>query len=210
MSVQERGMDYNVMASYDLLLRLPPNLLQPSSLLRRHRLKLVTTSKVCDARLREPRRSAADIVAEGDAMAGDPAIVSAAQAEIAASEARALAQPSPALAAVKRVSPLSTVDMAAGATGAASGSVDAGDGLSPVDRVAASLAAAAAAASAAASSAAQGVYTAAVPYAGVHCMAVEVYARLARIIQRLGPLPTSLAMCSAWLVESGVALEASP
>lgn len=137
--------------------------MQPSSLLRRHRLKLVTTSKVCDAKLREPRRSAADIVAEGDAMAADPAIVSAAQAEIAASEVRALAQPSPALAAIKRIPPLSSVDASA------SGSLDAGDGLSPVDRVAASLAAAAAAASAAASSAAQGVYTAAVPYAGGLC-----------------------------------------
>ncbi|KAL4443837.1 hypothetical protein ABPG75_011574 [Micractinium tetrahymenae] len=152
--------------------------LTPSSLLRRHRLKLVTTSKVCDARLREPRRSAADIVAEGDAMAADPALVSAAQAEIAASEARALAQPSPALAAVKRISPLSTVDQAAGASAAAA-SPDAGDGLSPVDRVAASLAAAAAAASAAASSAAQGVYTAAVPYAGP----------LANNIIALGTLP---------------------
>lgn len=148
---------------------LSPPAAQPSSLLRRHRLRLITTSKVCDARLREPRRSAADIVAEGDAMAGDPAIVSAAQAEIAASEARALAQPSPALAAVKRVSPLATVDAAAGGSALASGSADAGDGLSPVDRVAASLAAAAAAASAAASSAAQGVYTAAVPYAGGPC-----------------------------------------
>ncbi|PSC69354.1 alpha beta-hydrolase isoform B [Micractinium conductrix] len=153
--------------------------LTPSSLLRRHRLKLVSTSKVCDMRLREPRRSADEIAAEGDAMAAHPALVAAAQAAIATGAERALATPSPAMAAVARVAPLATASVvgspgkaalkgaapaAAVARGAAVGSAGAEEvpGLSPVDRVTASLAAAAAAASAAAA----GAYSAAVPYAG--------------------------------------------
>ena len=152
---------------------------QPSSLLRRHRLKLVSTSKVCDMRLREPRRSADEIAAEGDAMAAHPALVAAAQAAIATGAERALATPSPAMAAVARVAPLATASVvgspgkaalkgaapaAAVARGAAVGSAGAEEvpGLSPVDRVTASLAAAAAAAGAAAA----GAYSAAVPYAG--------------------------------------------
>ena len=135
-------------------------LLQPSSLLRRHRLKLVTTSKVCDLRLREPPANPAAALEHGDAMAADPLMLLKA-AGVEAPEAQAEA------AAAARGDVLSTVDLAAAAAaGAAPSASKTAAGPSPVDAVAASLSAAAAAASAAASSAAQGVYTAAVPYAG--------------------------------------------
>lgn len=164
--------------------------LTPSSLLRRHRLQLVSTSKVCDARLREPRLRPADALSEGDAMAAHPGIVAAVQVEIAAGAARALAAPSPVMATVARVAPLSTVDFVGAATGMVAASpapavsssnggsdgeeeawapaagvlvgADDGSDQSPVDRVAASLAAA----SAAAAAAGRAAYTAAVPYAG--------------------------------------------
>lgn len=134
-------------------------LLQPSALLRRHRLKLVTTSKVCDLRLREPPANPAAALEHGDAMAADPLTLLKA-AGVEAPEAQAEA------AAAARGDVLSTVDLAAAAAGAAPGASKTAAGPSPVDAVAASLSAAAAAASAAASTAAQGVYTAAVPYAG--------------------------------------------
>lgn len=149
-----------------------PALPQPSALLRRHRLKLLTTSKVCELRLREAAPNPADALVLGDAMAADPALVAEAQ-----DEAGAGGEDDPAMAALARVEPLSTVDLSAAASGAApasssstsiakagaeGGAVVAAQQPSPVDRVAASLASAAAAAS----SAAQGVYTAAVPYAG--------------------------------------------
>jgi hypothetical protein len=132
--------------------------LTPSALLRRHRLKLVTTSKVCDLRLREPPANPAAMLEEGDAMAADPvALLKAAGVETPEAQAEA--------AAAVRADALSTVDLAAAAAGAAPAVSKPAAGPSPVDAVAASLSAAAAAASAAASSAAQGVYTAAVPYA---------------------------------------------
>lgn len=133
---------------------------QPSALLRRHRLQLVTTSKVCDLKLREPPANPAAALEHGDAMAADPAALLKA-AGVESPEAQAEA------AAAARADALSTVDLAAAAAGAAPAAASKpAAGQSPVDAVAASLAAAAAAASAAASSAAQGVYTAAVPYAG--------------------------------------------
>lgn len=113
--------------------------------MRRHRLKLVSTSKVCELKLREPAQNPADALEHGDAMAASPALLAAAQQRLAAAEAAAAVQ----------AEPLSTVDLAAAGAGAA-------PDQSPVDRVAASLASAASAAS----SAAQGVYSAAVPYAG--------------------------------------------
>jgi len=127
---------------------------QPSALLRRHRLKLVTTSKVCDLRLREPPANPAAALELGGAMAADPTTLLK-EAGIDLPEAQAEA------AAAVHADALSTVDLAVAAAGAAPAA-----GQSPVDAVAASLSAAAAAASAAASTAAQGVYTAAVPYAG--------------------------------------------
>lgn len=133
----------------------PAPWLQPSALLRRHRLKLVTTSKVCDLRLREPPANPAAALELGDAMAADPAALLQ-EAGAAGAEAQAAA------GAAAGAEALTTVDLAAAAAGAAPDAA----GRSPVDAVAASLSAAAAAASAAASSAAQGVYTAAVPYAG--------------------------------------------
>jgi hypothetical protein len=142
--------------------------LQPSSLWRRHQLRLVSTSKVCDLKLREPRASPADVAVLGDAMAGDPAMVAAVQREIEASATRGAA--SPAMQAVKRVAPLSPALASAllpdgdgvEVQGGSASIAVAAPGPSPVDRVAASLASAAAAASAAA----QGAYSAAVPYAG--------------------------------------------
>lgn len=129
--------------------------------MRRHRLKLVSTSKICSLRLREPRASPADAVVLGDAMAGDPLAVMKAQQQIAAGAERA--GTSPAMRAVARVAPLSSTASLSSLdqpAGEAEGKEAAGQ--SPYDRVAASLSAAAAAATAAA----QGVYSAAVPYAG--------------------------------------------
>ena len=131
-------------------------MLQPSGLMRRHRLKLVSTSKVCDLKLREARQSAAEAFGEGDAMAVPPAAVQAAQAEIAEGVRRAAG--SPAMLAVSRIEPLASTDLAVPAASSSNSST----AVSPVDRVTASLAAAAAAASAAA----QGVYSAAAPYTG--------------------------------------------
>lgn len=135
--------------------------LTPSSLMRRHRLKLVSTSKICSLRLREPRASPADAVVLGDAMAGDPLAVMKAQQQIAASAERA--GTSLAMRAVARVAPLSSTASLSSLDQPA-GEVEGKEaaGQSPYDRVAASLSAAASAATAAA----QGVYSAAVPYAG--------------------------------------------
>lgn len=129
---------------------LPPRLLslpQPSALMRRHRLKLVSTSKVCELRLREPTPNPADSLLLGDGTAAVPAIVAEEAVSVADGDSGLLLP-----AAITQ--PLRPADLAVVAGASAS--------LSPVDRVTASLAAAMEAASAAA----QGVYSAAVPYAG--------------------------------------------
>lgn len=126
--------------------------------MRRHRLKLVSTSKVCEMRLREPAPNPADSLLLGDGTAAVPALVAE---EAVALEAGGGAGGTAAVQLPAAIAaPLSTVDLSAAAAGAVPGG--AGASLSPVDRVTASLAAAVEAASAAA----QGVYSAAVPYAG--------------------------------------------
>lgn len=117
--------------------------LQPSALLRRHRLKLVSTSKVCDLRLREAAQSPADAFVLGDAMAASPSLVEDVRSRLGEAPGDALS-------------------LTAASSTALATSVSGGTTLSRVDAVAASLAAAAAAASAAA----VGAYSAVTPYAG--------------------------------------------
>eukprot|EP00887_Chlorella_sp_A99_P003999 scaffold11.g3999.t1 len=136
------------------------NTLDAASVSRRHSLKLVTTSLLCEKSLLEAPPTPRDVFSEADAMAGDPLLLADAAAWAAgaaedgaamlppplppAEAAAAAAAANAALQAVQRVGPLA----------AASAST-------PADLVSASLSAAASAASAAASAAAQGASAAA-------------------------------------------------
>lgn len=140
-----------------LFLRGPLPAAQGTSLFKRHKLELVTTSLACTRGLREQPKSAAQILAEADAMAADPQHLVAAVQSARASAAPAPA-PSAALAPLSHVQPLAPP--AASTSGAALPAKMAATG-SRSEAVASSLAAAAAAAAAAAGS----IYTAAVPYA---------------------------------------------